>query len=179
MVQDINARLVKVYGRDFAGRPLYHLVFSDTQLEKRAGVFADYYGHIFVREFVGVREVPKYRSYIQGCWVLEKLIHGNIPELLVNFSYEPIWVFRDKKGKPVQPHWWAVEMILHQLLYGVRTTPQSAQAEDEKKERDYIQYVEDMIDTTPTESRLNTGEGIVVPSNYHAHGCDLPVMKEG
>ena len=166
MVQEINDHLLSIYGRDFSGRPLYRLVFSDTQLEKRSGVFADFYGHIFLREFVGVREVPKYKLIAQGCWVLEKLIHGDIPELLVNYSYEPIWVFRDKFNKPVQPYWWAVEMILHQLLYGERMTAQRAQALEDKKERDYIQYVEDMCDTSPTESRLNTGEGIVVPSTY-------------
>jgi L-alanine-DL-glutamate epimerase-like enolase superfamily enzyme len=57
-------------------------------------------------------------------------------------------------------------MILHQLLFGDRTTPASAKAEDEKKERDYIQYIEDMCDTTNIESLLNTKEAIVVPSNY-------------
>jgi hypothetical protein len=168
MVQEINDRLIKVHGRDYAGRPLYRLVFSDTQLEKRSGVFADYYGPIFLREFVGVREVKKYEQIAKGCWILEKLILGNQPELLVNFSYEPIWVFRDKLGKPVQPYWWSIEMILHQLLFGERTTPQSAQAEDEKKERDYINYVESMCDTTVTESLLQTGQGIAVPSNYRS-----------
>ena len=166
MIDGINTRLMKLYGSDFASRPWFRVVFANDQKEMRHGVFADYCGNIFLREYVGVREVPKYQGIAADCWVLEKLTHGNNPELTDNFSYEPIWVFQDKEGKAVPPRWWAIEMLLHELLYGTKTTPQSEQLAYDNEDKKAIEYFESMIDTSPTESRLNTGEGIVVPANY-------------
>jgi hypothetical protein len=99
LVDAINSSLHQQF-RVLDGRPIYRLVWSDDQLEVRKGKFSDFYGKIFIREVVAVRQIKKYWYMEEPGWVLEKLtfIKGNqalkdITEELVesgNGSYEPI-----------------------------------------------------------------------------------------
>lgn len=115
----VNQRLIDYFGL-FEDQPKWRLVFSDDQFEKRHGTFNDYTPEgFFVRQVTEIRLVPKYRQWIQHKWVLERLTA--VPEqcqeeLLTRLSYEPIWVFEDKKGNPLPPIWLAIEFIIQSMF---------------------------------------------------------------
>jgi hypothetical protein len=138
----INKKLEEKYGRHvFRDTPIFRLVFSNTQLEHRKGLF----GPLAVKE--EVKEVPKY-NYVKDAWVLEKYIFiGHQPELVnvSGYSYEPIWVFRDSNDKPIQPNYRAVEMLVDLLLYGERvkfTAQYWKDQEDKQIEKEYQENLE-------------------------------------
>jgi len=127
-INQVNARLRLHYGSNLVGLPFFRLVFSDRQLEKRFGVYQEFYGKIFLREFVGVREVPKY-NYLKGKWVLERWIppaYAYTPDIPDSSegSYEPIYVFQDAAGNalPVVEEFVdkVIDTILHPQLPGHR-----------------------------------------------------------
>jgi hypothetical protein len=123
----INQRLIDYFGL-YEDRPAWRLVFSEDQLEKRLGTFNEYTPDgFFIRQVTEVRLVPKYRQWIHKKWVLERLTavpQFQQDELLVPLSYEPIWVFEDKKGNPLPPIWLAIEFII-QHVYGVQGKKQA------------------------------------------------------
>lgn len=118
-INGINKKLKEYWGTDDENRPIYRVVWSDTQIEKRFGTFVESYGPIFLREVKGLAEVPKY-PYIKHRWVLEKLMFAMTDEVigldLNNRCYEPVYTFEDKLGRALPVEWWAVEMIVKRLL---------------------------------------------------------------
>lgn len=117
-VDVINKRLVEHFGIDtLSGSPIWRIVWSEDQFEKRLGVYDDYSpGGIYLRTVKEVREVPKYRQWIQKKYVLERLVV--VPEMnqeelpTAKVSYEPIWVFEDKDGNYLPPKWEAAKFII-------------------------------------------------------------------
>jgi hypothetical protein len=129
----INRRLADIYGKDFLDQPLYRIVWSATELEKRFSTFRDFLPgtNIFLREFTGVREVKKYPDFLPQ-WVLEKLFFNqHNMEILDNSTlsprtatYEPLWMFgQDDKGNVKQPVWRAIEIILMSVNNPKKLTP--------------------------------------------------------
>lgn len=118
-INNINKKLKENYGCNLSGQPIFRVVFSDDQREKRFGKYAEYYGKIFLREFNGLKEVPKY-PYLQHLWILERwmpptLSHTiEIPETVAG-SYEPVYVFQDAQGKGLP----VVERVIHKIIYGL------------------------------------------------------------
>lgn len=119
-IDRINEWLDKEFGHDLLRRPHWRIVFTTGQLEKRKGIFADFYGHIFIREYYGVKEQPKYKyhPYWQDRWVLERLCFTPNPELVLDTAghYEPIYVFYDEKGQYLKPSMRAVQWYMTKLL---------------------------------------------------------------
>jgi hypothetical protein len=116
-VETINQRLMDHFGVADDGRPIYRIVWSEDQFEKRFGVYEDYSGDIYLRTVKEVREVPKYRQWIHEKYVLENLVIVppiNSEELMTKISYEPLWVFMDKAGFPLPPKWEAAKFIIDQ-----------------------------------------------------------------
>ena len=118
----VNLKLADL-GKYLDGRPLYRIVWSSGQLEKRMGDFEDYYGHILIRRtYKAVREVPKY-SYCMDRWILEKLVfldpeHQTIRFELITrkvYDYEPIFVFQKSNGDPLPVTWISVDWIIDSL----------------------------------------------------------------
>jgi hypothetical protein len=103
--KDLNKFLREFYGRTVTGKTKFRLVWSEDITERRRGEFNEFYGKIFLRTVVGVRELPKY-NYIHNRYILEgwsdvNLSHnGEVPEAS-NGDYVPIWVFEDSKGNPL------------------------------------------------------------------------------
>lgn len=124
IIDAINGLLLRDY-RVLDGRPIYRVVWSGDQLEIRKGMFSEYYGHIFIRQYTAVKEIKKYWYFQKPCWVLEKLvfIHGNeaLKEMqseLVecrNGTYETIYPFKDKDENPLPVNWEVVDLILWHL----------------------------------------------------------------
>lgn len=99
----INEELLRKYGKDIAGRPMYRIVQNTRSFtEKRKGNVSTFAGLIFIREEFGVHEVPKYNYVPEDFWILEQLFYTTNPELTENFTYEPVWVFRDPKDDGYQ-----------------------------------------------------------------------------
>lgn len=117
-IELMNQRLADYFGK-FDDKPRWRLVFSDDQFENRFGTYNDFSSDgTFLCQKTEVRLVPKYRQWIQHKWVLEKLTE--VPqmcqeELLTSLSYEPIWVFEDKKGNPLPPIWLAIEFLISSM----------------------------------------------------------------
>lgn len=172
-VAEINKKLKEYYGTDDEGRPIYRVVFSDTQVEKRFGTFTESYGSIFLREVKGLQEVKKY-NYIQQRWVLEKLMFAMTDEVigldLNNRCYEPIYVFQDKFGRALPVVWWACEMVVKRML-GVAggDVYKETEADQElkesaayEKERAYMEDVIADIQGGDVAVKLGAREAIVV-----------------
>lgn len=170
-VDILNKRLVEYYGRSPAGLPLYRLVFSDSQTEKRLGEFEEFSGKIFLRRFFGVREVPKY-SYIKGRWILEVWLPISNPEIYnseYNGSYEPVWVFQDANGNHQQPIWKAIQLLISWNENKIRKDAKMIETEErEELERQEQEDFEKLDDQMPSlVSKLASKEAISVPKEYN------------
>jgi hypothetical protein len=119
-IKAINKWLDEEYGHDLLGRPNFRIIWSTGELEKRKGVFQDFYGPIFLREWYGVKEQPKYvyHPYWRDRWVLERLDFTPNPELVSDIAghYEPIYVFYDEKGEYQRPYMKAIQWFMRRLL---------------------------------------------------------------
>lgn len=121
-IKRINEWLDQEYGHDLLGRPAYRIIWSTGEMEKRKGIFRDFYGPIFLREYFGVKELPKYQFHPQwkDRWVLEKMDYTRNPELVlandVAGHYEPLYVFYDQKGEYLRPNMKAVQFFMRNLL---------------------------------------------------------------
>lgn len=130
----INEWLDEVYSHDILRRPYYRVAFTTGQLEKRKGVYQDFYGPIFLREFYGVREQPKYLYHPRwrDRWVLERLDFSHNPELVLENAghYEPLYVFYDEKGEYLKPTLRAIQFFMTKLLM---RKPWKTQAEKDRE----------------------------------------------
>ena len=117
-IEDLNTRLVEHFGISTdTSEPIWRIVWSDDQFEKRLGVYDDITPNgIYLRTVKEVRLVPKYRQWIQSKFILERLVavpDMNIEELpTVRLSYEPIWTFQDANENFLPPKWDAIKFII-------------------------------------------------------------------
>ena len=135
-IKSLNKMLEKNHGLAFNKKPWYKIAWSDSETEKRIGAFNDFYGEIFVRQFVGLREVRKYEGPdFRERWILEKLIFIDNPEVwdsLNTGSYEPIWVFRGKGGVYQKPNYKSVDFLI-----GMINQPKDRKFTDQKSLDDF------------------------------------------
>lgn len=148
----INRKLLEEY-QLLDGRPIYRIVWSDYQVEKRfSDKWTDWYGSILIRsEHKGVREIKKYWYLKKPCWVLEKIIfmksHWHLKEMMKelveaeNGTYEPAFTFLDDKkliNLPVDEE--IVGNIIHCLHNPVIRTPLDWRKIQEVEEREEVNY---------------------------------------
>jgi hypothetical protein len=113
-VSEINRQLVDLFGIDtITGMPIFRVVWSNDQLEKRLVDTTDT-GIILLNP--EVRQVPKYKQWIIDKYVLERLVlipDVNKSELpSQKLSYEPLWVFMNEKGEALPPVLWACKFVI-------------------------------------------------------------------
>lgn len=166
----INRRLLETYGRGIGELPLYRIVWSTSQLEKRFGTFIkETESGIYLGEETCEREVPKYFMW-PDFWILE-FIQPNISnrELLAKVTYEPLWIFKDKENRPL-PYDWDILLILiaaHQGRVIPKTPAQLASEDQEKLEKEQAAYLDELKgEASPFHGKLEKGsrEAIVVPN---------------
>lgn len=182
-VETLNRRLSDRYGLYSDGRPLWRLVWSEDEMEKRHGIWDDYTSNgLFIRRVEEVREVPKYRQWINPpCFILERLLEipeGVQTQLLTKTSYETVFTFRDKWNQPLPPTWRAIELIMFSVLSNAaravgakyedprnRLADPKIAAEDRLRE---IAEIEEELfgNETQISDALAYGRGIVVPAHY-------------
>ena len=165
-VANINKKLRRNYGSDYQGRPNFRVVFSADQYEKRHGTFEDFYGHIFLRSYVGIRTVPKYQED-PPVFVLERLEWNQTAGEIVDtpVTYEPLHVFKDKDGNPLPPLWRFVEIFMNCLLMGPeRMADSMIMHSPENYRKDFEEILEIIKDNSPPlATMLGHGEAVVVP----------------
>lgn len=140
----INKELLKKYGTDLTGKPHYRVVQNGRSfVEKRKGNFKTFYGHIFIREEFGVREVPKYNYVPDGFWILEKLFVNRNEELVDKLGYEPIWVFYGKNGEYQKVNLKACIFLIESALRGPtkETNPLTPEEQIAKETEEFFELL--------------------------------------
>lgn len=169
---ELNVILERVYGTNLFGQPNFRIVFSDDMTEKRFGVYREYYGKIFLREFTGIREVPKY-SYLKGVNLLERWIPpdlaytSEIPETAQG-SYEPLFAFTGEDGSALP----VVEEQVHRIIKAIFNIPlpgHRKSLDETAEEKTFDKEVEtnklelEEAGRTWIGHRLHSGEAIIKP----------------
>ncbi len=145
----INERLKLYYGTELDGRPRYRVLWSTNKTEKRVGEFNEFYGPIFLRTVVGMKDCLRY-PYDQDRWVIEKLFYINNPELVSEKpgSYEPVYILKDKNGDYLPLNWKVVQTVVdfaEAKPYDIKLTDKDWKAEDEQLTVKEVAYFEDVL----------------------------------
>jgi hypothetical protein len=173
-IESINKQLKELFGVDtVTGKPLFRVVWSEDQLEKRQ-IWNTLEGLQLLSPIV--RELPKYRQWIQEKYVLERLVavpEFQQEEIGVKVSYEPLWVFEDKRGNALPPAVWACKFCIDTVYAAMGRTglrkyvDEEAQYPEEAREKRIKEYEEQLFgDESSLLGRTITGEAVIVPPNY-------------
>lgn len=175
-IETLNARLIDHYGLDTStGEPMWRIVFSDDQFEKRLGEYEDRTpSGLFIRRVTEVREVPKYRQWIKGKYVLENLVAIPVQNLMdlpaTKTSYEPIFIYENAKGEALPPIWSVTKIVIDSVYFAKGTANNFPKYKDnpiEDRQREFDEMYNYLYgDKTEVSDALAYKEGVVVPSNY-------------
>lgn len=161
VIDSINKKLLEEW-RVLDGRPIYRIVWSYDQLEKRfSDKWTDWYGHVLIRENVkAVREIKKYWYIKPHCWVMEKLIfmqsHYHLKEMMKelvesqNGTYESIFTFYHDKQKIHLP---VIETIVDQIIQQLHNPTRRSTTDWDK-----VRQVEEASEVEYFEDQLSQGE---------------------
>lgn len=175
-VNRINQQLIDAFGIDTStGQPLWRVVWSDDQYEKRMMPTTDEGFQLLHPE---LREVPKYKQWIEHKWVLEQLVvvpDENKEELAgLKLSYEPIFPFENDKGEALPASFEAAKFVID-LINATKGKGNLARYKEEvetpEAKRDRITKLADELfggDGSISNEALAHGEGIAVPNNYNS-----------
>ena len=178
-IDRINKWLDETYGHDLLGRAYYRIIWSVGEIEKRIGNFQIFSGPIFLREYYGVQELPKYKYHPdwRERWILERLDFGHNPELALDVAghYEPLYVFYDREGKYQKPFLNAIKYYMYMLTAPKpKLTDKQWQRhwnEQEKKEvKEETEFFYGCLEDEyggEIASALRYGEAVVVPGVIH------------
>jgi hypothetical protein len=161
IVDSINIDLLK-HGSARFGNPIFRVVFSADEVEKRKGTFEEYSNGIFLRTVTGVREVPKYPYFKQGRWILERWAGPELsyhPDVVSapNGDYLCVYVFQDKNGNYLPPHAKVVEILVRNLLnprprlVALNEDFYASENEDKVEEERLYQRIRENYEATATE----------------------------
>ncbi len=166
-VKILNKKLIDHYGVDTEdGQPQFRIVWADDQLEKRKTEYTET-GIRLIHAVI--REMKKY-MYLKEVYVLERYVLVDEPELPdVKKSYEPIWVFRDVNGVPLQPNWDVCKIVVDVLYAALGKQSLRKYVEDvspEGKEEEIKKIQEELFgNETDVGDALAYKSGIVVPGD--------------
>lgn len=115
-LETINQFLKDKFGIDTEDKePIFRVVWSDSQFEKRETNYTDSGIALIHPE---VRELPKY-PWVKHMYILERRVlvpDESLKELAgLRKSYEPIWVFKGADNNPVPPTIPGCEFIIDSL----------------------------------------------------------------
>lgn len=175
-IANINSYLKNLYGIDtLSNLPMWRVVFSEDELEKRYGTYDDYSpGGLFIRRVTEVREVPKYRQYIQERYILERLTI--IPQInerdlpTQKLSYEPMFTFETSKGDYLPPTIQACKFVVD-TVYGALGKQSMAKYTDEESQVPVDERLDKLQaelfgNETDIGDSLAHKSGVTVPKSY-------------
>ncbi len=172
-IESINHKLLIEYGTEFGGSPRFRVVWSEDQYEKRWTNFTDD-GFELIRP--EVRELPKYKQWIRARYILERLVPvSGETDLLTKVSYEPAWVFQDKRGNYLPPFFEGCKFVVESIFAQMNAANTHTKYKDKnisKEERmAELQKVEDELfgNETDVGDHLAYGTGVIVPENKLIH----------
>lgn len=175
-IEALNKRLVDHFGRFSDGQPNWRVVFSDTEMEKRFGTYEDRTeSGVLIRIVTEVREVPKYRHYIHGKYILERLVvvpqdNDKNGTPVTKLSYEPIWVFESVLGKSLKPEFDICKFIIDKVMEQLRPSeyPKYAESTDDEKradEKEFNRLFESIFgEESDIADALHYGKGVFLDS---------------
>lgn len=149
LLNQVNDFLVRELGESPFGVPFFRVSWSTGLTEKRLGTFSDYYGQILVRTVTEVRTVLKY-PHDQDRWILEHA-HASIgnPELVAPYSYEPLYVFKDKHGLFLPLNMRVIEFLVKRIKNPPSPNEVRNQLEEEliaEEEREVAEFLDILHD---------------------------------
>lgn len=104
------------YGITIDGSPIFRVVWSEDQYEKRWTNYTDAGIELLEPE---VREYPKYKQYIHEKYVLERLVIIDSTKIngspVLNVTYEPLFTFEDTNKNYLPPRYKACKFIIDSL----------------------------------------------------------------
>jgi hypothetical protein len=174
-IESINRQLIDQFGIDTAtGRPIFRVVWSEDQFEKR---MTNTTQEGLLLPYSILKELPKYRQWIQEKYVLERLVlvpetdQAEIPTS--KMSYEPLWVFKGKDDMYVPPTMWACKFVIDTLYAALGKQSLVKYVDEEAKNpietrEERIKKLEDELfgDESFLLGRTITGEAIAMPQSY-------------
>jgi hypothetical protein len=166
-IENINKKLKEEFGYELDGRPRFRVVFSDDQFEKRWIQFTDEGFPLLEPE---VRELPKYRQFIQQKYILERLVPViGETDLTEKMSYEPCWVFQDKNQNYLPPFYDGCKLVIDSMYMKMGRKDGFAKYKDpnitEEARLAHIEKVEKELfgNETNVGDALAYGSGVTVP----------------
>lgn len=174
-LKNLNKLIEDYYGR-IENLPCFRVVWSDDCYEQR---WMEYTNEGFKLLNPEVREVPKYKHYIQHKYILEGLqakpsfVQSDLVDII---SYEPLWTFEDRFGEFLTPSWGAVRIVLDTVKHNQEnptsgakySDPELDRAQSAEDKRKRLEEIERMLFGNETDigDALAYREGVTVPSNY-------------
>jgi len=163
-IEFINQKLLEEYGSEYSS-PIYRVVWSEDQFEKR---FTDYTSEGFRLLEPEVRLLPKYRHYITAKYILEILVpvpKNQETDLITKVSYEPLWVFQDKKQNYLPPFYEGCKLIIESRLAAMNGSGYPKYKDKNETEEEYearIQRVQNDLfgNETDVTDALTYGYGV-------------------
>jgi hypothetical protein len=172
MINDvyINKHLKAMFGEQ-EGQANFRLVYTKNLMEYRKVLVEPEVAGIKLPPYSQVQYRPKYQYLPRDYWVIERLfrVEGTNRELLpgVDFSYEPIYVFkRPDSDEAIQFGEDAVMALVHVYVFRRKKPLDKAQLDEmELKEYerqvDYLtQFLQD--ECSPIATQLHFGEAVTV-----------------
>lgn len=177
-IDSLNNQLRDLFGVDtVTGKQMFRISFSEEQFEKRYGTYEDYTREgIYLRTVTEVREVPKYRQWIQAKYIIERLVM--VPSVdsqtlpTQQLTYECVFVFENFKGEALPPRLDVTKIAIDSLYAAMGKTNLAKYTDDyskytpEAREKRINEMMEYLWDPSDNADALVSGEGIAVPSNY-------------
>jgi len=174
-IDTINSQLKNEFGVDtITGIPIYRVVWSDDQFEKRMSKYTANGIELLHPQLV---EMPKYRQWIKHKYILERLSFvevetGENAQMTVSkVSYEPIWTFQMRNGEYLPPKWDVCKIVIdtiHAAIHGTKDLVKYKEVNDPEAEKARIGALQQELFGNETEvgDALAYKEGVVVPHNY-------------
>jgi hypothetical protein len=177
-IEIVNQRLLDYYGRGLQDLPKYRIVWSSNEYEVRTGIYAKYTtAGIYLGEEKKTVRVKKYPMW-DGFWILE-YIQPNLanPELKANWSYEPIYIFKDRQSTPLPLDWHVIEAIVNFHRKGMsKPTPTSSEIEheyEEQLEKEKAEMLDYLKHDEAFPNKMYDSGVVTVPHNYEGNYEDI------
>jgi hypothetical protein len=183
-VETINRRLHDHYGEteERGNRlPNYRIVWSEDQTELRKTDYTDAGVRLLHPE---VRQLPKYRQWIQEKWVLERLTvvpfinEQDLPDS--KLSYEPIWVFEDRNGQKLHPAWRMAQFVVDGIHKKMAEAGAYARYKDKNETPEQVEHRLKEIEAHLYQNESNVGDALATKNAISMAGLDPknPDLKE-
>lgn len=173
----INDQLLSHFGKADDGSPIWRVVWSDDQYEKRLMDVTDEGLHLLTPE---VREVPKYKQWIPSKWVLEQQVavpEVNIKELAgIKVSYEPIFVFENARQEALPPKFEVAKLVIDTIYAALGKTslakykdPESTKEGALEEQRKRVEEIANELfgNESDVTDHLARQTGVIVPETIH------------